>query len=144
MIKTTTNPDAETGTTTALDNLVSEVNSLNEKMEQAIIRVVKENGGFVRTTPDCDTMFGYVYNEEIGRYEERKILALTTEDNELIILFGEEYETLDGMTNDEILESEEWYTVMGGLVFENSTLVYICQTLEEHIDYMLNVEDMDE
>ena len=48
------------------------------------------------------------------------------------------------MTNDEILESEEWYTVMGGMVFENSTLVYICQTLEEHIDYMLNVEDMDE
>ena len=45
MKKKISRPDAETGTTTALDNLVSEVNSLNEKMEQAIIRVVKENGG---------------------------------------------------------------------------------------------------
>lgn len=142
----TNRPDAETGTTTALDNLVSEVNSLNDKMKQAIIKIVKENGGLVRTDdPKCDPIYGFIFNEEIAQYEDRKIIAIATyEDNELSILFGAEYETLDGMTNDEILESEEWEPVMYGMVIANATLLDICEKLEEYIDNMLNDEDIDE
>jgi hypothetical protein len=139
------NQNAETGTT-ALDNLVSEVNSLNDKMKQAIIKIVKENGGLVRTDdPKCDPIYGFIFNEEIAQYEDRKIIAIATyEDNELSILFGAEYETLDGMTNDEILESEEWEPVMYGMVIANATLLDICEKLEEYIDNMLNDEDIDE
>ena len=147
MVELIVRPDAETGSTTALSNLKREALSLNDKMEQAIIKIVKENGGLVRTdnTEDCDTIYGYVFNEGIDTYEERKILALATcEDNELSILLGEEYITLDGMTNDEILECEEWDTVMGGLVLANATLLNICEILEEYIDNMLNDEDSDE
>ena len=141
-------PDAETGTET-LGNVVEEAYSLNVKMEQAIIKVVNENGGFVRATPDCETMFGYVYNDESERIEERNILALTTlkENNRLSILFGNDYDLymLDSITKDKILESEEWY-VLGfwSDVLANATLLSICEELEEHIDYMLEVEDMDE
>lgn len=141
-------PDAETGTTT-LGNVVEEAYSLNVKMEQAIIKVVNENGGFVRATPDCEPIYGYVYNDESKRIEEYKILALTTlkENNRLSILFGNDYDLymLDSITKDKILESEEWY-VLGfwSDVLANATLLSICEKLEEHIDYMLDVEDMDE
>ena len=135
-----------TGSLTALRNLKREAFSLNDKMEQAIIKIVKENGGLVRTdNPKYDTIYGYIFNEEIGTYVERKILALATyEDNGLSILFGAKYETLDGMTNDEILESEEWEPVMAGMVIANATLLDICEKLEEYIDNMLNDEDIDE
>lgn len=124
-----------TGSTTALRNLKREVFSLNDKMEQAIIKIVKENGGLVRTdNPKYDTIYGYIFNEEIGTYIERKILALATcEDYELSILPGAEYTTLDGMTNDEILECEEWDTVMGGMVLANATLLNICEILQEYV-----------
>lgn len=137
MIEKNQNPDAETGTTTALENLLKEANSLNEKIEQAIIKVVKENGGLVRTdtTENSIPICGYVFNEESGHYEEWKILALTTfEDNALSILIGEDYEILGDMTNDEILESSEWYGVTEGLVFAAPTLACICEFLEEHLD----------
>ena len=39
-----TNANAETDSMTALDNLKKEACSLNDKMEQAIIKIVKENG----------------------------------------------------------------------------------------------------
>ena len=146
MKKKISRPDAETGSTTALDNLVSEVNSLNKKMKQAIIRVVKENGGLVRTdNPKCDPIYGFIFNEEFDQYEDRKIIAIATcEDNDLSILFGSKYITLDGMTNDDILECDEWEPVMAGMVIANATLLDICEKLEEYIDNMLNDEDIDE
>ena len=130
-------PGAATGSSTAaLENLVKENRSLNEKMEQAVIKVVKENGGLVRTddTENSMPICGYVFDEESGRYEEWKILALATSENdELKILIGAEYETLDDMTNDEILESNDWYGVMEGMVFATPTLACICEFLGEHI-----------
>lgn len=146
MIKTTMSPDAATGKTTALDNLVSEVNSLNDKMKQTIIKIVKENGGLVRTdNPKCDSIYGFIFNEEFAQYEDRKIIAIATcEDNDLSILFGPKYITLDGMTNDDILECDEWEPVMAGMVIANATLLDICEKLEEYIDNMLNDEDIDE
>lgn len=124
-----------TGSLTALRNLKREAYSLNDKMEQAIIKIVKENGGLVRTdNPQYDTIYCYIFNEGIDTYEERKILALATcEDNDLSILLGAEYTTLDGMTNDEILECEEWDTVMGGMVLANATLLNICEILQEYV-----------
>ena len=135
-----------TGSTTALDNLVSEVNSLNDKMKQEIIKIVKENGGLVRTdNPKCDPIYGFIFNEEFDQYEDRKIIAIATcEDNDLSILFGSKYITLDGMTNDDILECDEWEPVMAGMVIANATLLDICEKLEEYIDNMLNDEDIDE
>lgn len=144
-----TNQNAETGTTT-LGNVVEEAYSLNVKMEQAIIKVVNENGGFVRTTPDCEPIYGYVYNDESERIEEYKILALTTlkDNNRLSILFGNDYDMymLDSITKDKLLERKEWYLALDfwGDVLANATLLSICENLEEHIDYMLDVEDMDE
>ena len=128
-------PDAATGKTTALRNLKREAYSLNDKMEQVIIKIVKENGGLVRTdNPKYDTIYGYIFDEGIDTYVERKILALATcKDNELSILLGAEYTTLDGMTNDEILECEEWDTVMGGMVLANATLLNICEILQEYV-----------
>ena len=124
-----------TGSTTALRYLKREAFSLNDKMEQAIIKIVKENGGLVRTdNPQYDTIYGYIFNEEIGTYVERKILALATgKYNELSILPGAEYTTLGDMTNDEILECEEWDTVMGGMVLANATLLNICEILQEYV-----------
>ena len=59
------------------ENLLKESRSLNNKMEQAIIKVVKENGGLVRTDdPDYRYMdiCCYVFNDYNGHYEEKKIL----------------------------------------------------------------------
>ena len=123
-----------------------ETNSLNDKMKQTIIKIVKENGGLVRTdNPKCDPIYVFIFNEEFDQYEDRKIIAIATcEDNDLSILFGPKHITLDGMTNDDILECDEWEPVMAGMVIANATLLDICEKLEEYIDYMLDVEDMDE
>ena len=128
-------PDAATGTTTALENLLEESRSLNKKMEQAIIKVVKENGGLVRTdNPDYRYICCYIFNDYNGHYEEKKILALTTlKDDGLFILFGEDYEILGDMTNDEILESSEWCYITDDLIFIPPTLLCICELLEEYI-----------
>ena len=148
MKKNITNQNAETGTPT-LRNVVEDAYSLNDKMEQAIIKVVNENGGLVRTdNEDCQRIYGLVEDEESGRYEECQILAITTlkYDNELSVLFGNVYDKymLDGMTNDEILEcTGRWYLARGGFVLVNATLLSICENLEEHIDHMLDVEDED-
>jgi hypothetical protein len=120
------------------ENLLEETRSLNKKMEQAIIKVVKENGGLVRTdNPDYRYMdiCCYVFNDYNGHYEEKKILALTTlKDDGLYILFGEDYEILGDMTNDEILESSEWCYITDDLIFIPPTLLCICELLEEHLD----------
>lgn len=134
MTKNIQKADVETGVT-ALENLVKENHSLNKKMEQAIIKVVKENGGLVRTDdPDCFSICAYVFNNDTGHYEESKILAIaTSEDDNLSVLIGEEYETLDDMTNDEILESSDCHYITEDYIFETPTLACICEFLEEHI-----------
>lgn len=116
-------------------------------MEQAIIKVVNEHGGLIRTdNEEYGTIYGYIYNEETYRVEEHKIIALSTlEDNRLSILIGARY--VIGMAPEPILKSEEqWYLVMGfwSNVLANATLLNICETLEEYIDNMLNDEDSDE
>ena len=117
------------------ENLLEETRYLNKKIEQAIIKVVKENGGLVRNDdPDCFSICGYVFDYDTGHYEEWKILALaTSEDDELKILIGAEYETLDDMTNDEILESSDWYYITEDYIFAPPTLLCICEFLDEHI-----------
>lgn len=119
----------------AFENLLEESRSLNKKMEQAIIKVVKENGGLVRTDdPDYRYICCYIFNDYNGHYEEKKILALTTlKDDGLFILFGEDYEILGDMTNDEILESSEWCYITDDLIFIPPTLLCICELLEEYI-----------
>jgi hypothetical protein len=53
---------------------------------------------------------------------------------------------LDSITKDKLLERKEWYLALDfwGDVLANATLLSICENLEEHIDYMLAVEDLDE
>ena len=136
MKKNITNQNAETGTPT-LRNVVEDAYSLNDKMEQAIIKIVRENGGLVRTydTKHKIPIYAYVFNEESMKYEEQKILAINvSEDKYLSILIGPEYVTLDDMTNDEVVECSDWYDMNDGIIFATPTLACICEFLDDYID----------
>ena len=41
--------------------------------------------------------------------------------------------TLGGMTDDEILELDDWYTMFGGHIMSNATLYNICENIEEYL-----------
>ena len=37
------------------------------------------------------------------------------------------------MTDDEILELDDWYTMFGGHIMSNATLYNICENIEEYL-----------
>lgn len=123
-----------------LKTLVNKQLELNENMEQELCRVVANAGGLIRTDNNKDktTIYGFTMDDYYGNNVEKKILAVTNfigiEENEnLGILLGHIDETLEGMTDEEILELDEWETIFGGEILQNATLYNLCESIYEYI-----------
>lgn len=130
-----------------LIDLVSEVTDLNLKMHAAVVEVLKANGGLIRTDTyskeNKDKHLNPIYVISMDGDDEpnteKRILA--------VALFGEDEvavlpalsenayakETLDGMTDQEVLDLDTWEWVFGGYVLQNATLTSVCEGLEDYI-----------
>lgn len=115
-----------------LEKLAKEVYTLNGKMHKALVEFVKAHGNLIRTDNDDERgiIFGIVDEDNELGYQEKKINAVTTHENKLSVFF----EDVEDLTDEELEEHHQWYSVMGGMVLPNATLLALCEFLEEYVD----------
>lgn len=131
---------------TDLQQNAKAVIALNGRMHADLVEFLKEHNGFIRTDnyerrtlekDECDTMYAIISNGEEMENKEYPILA--------VALFGEDQvgilpdltygdTTILGMTDQEVLDSENWERIRGGNVLQNATLYNLCECLDEYVD----------
>lgn len=122
-----------------LEEYLSSVRKLDIQVEKQLIEIVKANGNLIRTdqTEHKDTISGFIFDEdeEIDRYIEKKVLAITVIGNQLCVLLDEFNVVLDEETTDEeLLESDDWEHITAGMMIVNATLFSICESISQYID----------
>lgn len=115
-----------------LEKLAKEVCTLNDKMHKALVEFVKAHGNLIRTDNDDerDIIFGIVDEDDEFGYQEKKITAVTTHENKLSVFF----EDVENLTDEELEEHCQWYSVTGGMVLSNATLWRLCEFIGEYVD----------
>jgi hypothetical protein len=120
-----------------LEEYLSSVRKLDLQVEKQLIEIVKANGNLIRTdqTEHKDTISGLIFDEEIDRYIDKKVLAITVIGNQLCVLLDEFNVVLDEETTDEeLLESDDWEHITAGMMIVNATFVSICEGISQYID----------
>ena len=114
-----------------------DMDKLCREMEQQLVEVVKSHGNLIKTDNAdnrCITLHTYVEDEEY-RMVEKKILALTTNEDELCILIDESNVAFAGdETDEEILGYDNWYEVFADVVLPAPTLWNLCDFLCDYIN----------
>lgn len=112
-----------------VDCLVDIITTINE--ENKLIRVDKRINmqGAFRTQ-----IYAYVFDMGLEQVTEELVSAIAVfEGNDIgVLLCGGEL-SLDSLTDEEILELDDWYTIGGGNLICNATLYNICENIEEYI-----------
>jgi hypothetical protein len=106
-------------------------------MNNILVGILKSTGKeLIRTDNDTDksTIYAFVFDDYFTNYTEKKVLAVAVFEGRYVgVLVGENNETLEGMTDDAILEMDEWYTIFGGYLLSNATLYNLCENIEEYL-----------
>lgn len=126
-----------------LKDLVKAVVKLNEQMYADIIEFLKQHNGLVRTDnaerrekemPWCDTIYTISMDGDDEPNTEKAVLA--------VALFGEDQvavlpdlgnETISGMTDQEVLDCDNWEWIKNGYTLQNATLTSICESIEQYV-----------
>lgn len=125
-----------------LELLTDVARGLNNEMHSALVEFLKEHGGFIRTDnrEGKDTMYAYIIN--IGsayNTQECAILAVALlGEDQVAILPDYTYDmstNLEGMTDEEVLSSEDWILLMGGECVVNATVYQLCECIEEYVTH---------
>ena len=120
-----------------LSNSLQAVRNINQDMNNILCGILKSTGKKLIRTDDStnkSSIYAYLFDEYFCRYEEKRVLAVTIFEGRFIgVLLIDDNITLDGMTDDEILELDDWYTMFGGLIMSNATLYNICENIEEYL-----------
>lgn len=120
-----------------LSNSIQAVMNINQDMNNILVGILKSTGKeLIRTDNDTDksTIYAFVFDDYFANYTEKKILAVAVFEGRYVgVLVGENNETLEGMTDEAILELDEWYTIFGGYLSSNGTLYNLCENIEEYL-----------
>ena len=120
-----------------LSNSLQAVRNINQDMNNILCGILKSTGKkLIRTDDNTNksSIYAYLFDEYFGRYEEKRVLAVTIFEGRFIgVLLIDDNITLDGMTDDEILELDDWHTMFGGLIMSNATLYNLCENIEEYL-----------
>ena len=120
-----------------LSNSIQAVLNLNQDMNNILVGILKSTDKkLIRTDDDTDksSIYAYLFDDYFTYYEEKRVLAVTIFEGRFIgVLLIEDDTTLDGMTDDEILELDNWYTMFGGYLLSNATLYNLCENIEEYL-----------
>ena len=120
-----------------LSNSIQAVMNINQDMNNILVGIIKSTEKeLIRTDNDTDksTIYAFVFDDYFTNYTEKKVLAVAVFEGRYVgVLVGQENETLDGMTDDAILELDEWYTIFGGYLLSNATLYNLCENIEEYL-----------
>ena len=120
-----------------LSNSLQAVRNINQDMNNILCGILKSTGKkLIRTDDNTNksSIYAYLFDEYFSRYEEKRVLAVTIFEGRFIgVLLIDDNITLDGMTDDEILELDDWHTMFGGLIMSNATLYNLCENIEEYL-----------
>ena len=120
-----------------LSNSIQAVLNINQDMNNILVGILKSTEKeLIRTDDDTDksSIYAYLFDDYFTYYEEKRVLAVTIFEGRFIgVLLIEDDTTLDGMTDDEILELDNWYTMFGGYILSNATLYNLCENIEEYL-----------
>ena len=120
-----------------LSNSIQTVMNINQDMNNILVGILKSTGKeLIRTDNNTDksSIYAYLFDDYFTYYEEKRVLAVTIFEGRFIgVLLIEDDTTLDGMTDDEILELDNWYTMFGGYILSNATLYNLCENIEEYL-----------
>jgi hypothetical protein len=120
-----------------LNNSIQAVLNINQDMNNILVGILKSTEKeLIRTDDDTDksTIYAFVFDDYFTNYTEKKVLAVAVFEGRYVgVLVGENNETLEGMTDDAILEMDEWYTIFGGYLLSNATLYNLCENIEEYL-----------
>jgi hypothetical protein len=120
-----------------LSNSIQAVLNINQDMNNILCGILKSTEKeLIRTDNDTDksTIYAFVFDDYLTNYTEKKVLAVAVFEGRYVgVLIGENNETLEGMTDEEILEMDEWYTIFGGYLSSNATLYNLCENIEEYL-----------
>lgn len=127
-----------------LKDNVKAVEELNKQMHADIVEFLKQHNGLVRTDNTerrdmglsvCNTIYTISMNSDDEPNTEKRVLA--------VALFGEDQvavlpdlsgnETILGMTDQEVLDCDNWEWIYGGYTLQNATLTSICECIEEYV-----------
>lgn len=129
---------------TKLKDNVKAVCWLNEKMHEDIVQFLKEHNGLVRTDnaerrdkelPLCDQIYTISMDGDDEPNTEKEVLAVSLDCNDQVCVLPNMsgYETILGMTDQEVLDCDNWEWIQGGYVLQNATLTSICECIEEYV-----------
>lgn len=126
-----------------LKDNVKAVVELNDKMHEDIVEFLKQHNGLVRTDnaeridkelPLCDQIYTISIDGDYEPNTEKEVLA--------VALFGEDQvavlpnlgdETISGLTDQEVLDCDNWEWIKGGYTLQNATLTSICECIEQYV-----------
>lgn len=127
-----------------LTDLVREVTDLNLKMHEDIVQFLKKHNGFVRTDnaervvknmQPCNPIYVISMNADDEPNTEKKVLAVALfgEDQVAVLPDLSDNETILGMTDQQVLDCDNWEWIFGGYVLQNATLCSICECIEQYV-----------
>ena len=127
-----------------LQDRVKEVIKLNDQMHADLVEFLKKHNGLVRTDnierrekglPFCGILYVISMNGDDEPNTEKEILAvaLIGEDQVAVLPNLSGCETINGLTDQEVLDCDNWEWIQGGYVLQNATLTSICECIEEYV-----------
>ena len=127
-----------------LKDRVKEVVELNKQMHEDIVEFLKQHNGLVRTDNTerrdmglslCDTIHTISMDGDDEPNTEKEVLAVSIDcDDQVCVLPNMNgYETILGMTDQEVLDCDNWEWIYGGYTLQNATLTSICECIEQYV-----------
>lgn len=127
-----------------LSECIQDTINLNQKMVGCLVGIIEsvnEENKLIRVDRRINIqgvyrsqIYAYVFDMGLEQVTEELVSAIAVfEDNDIgVLLCGGEI-SLDSLTDEEILELDDWYTIGGGNLICNATLYNICENIEEYI-----------
>ena len=126
-----------------LKDRVKEVVELNKQMHADIVEFLKQHNGLVRTDnaerrdkklPLCDTIYTISMDGDDEPNTEKDVLAVALiGEDQVAVLPNLGDETILGMTDQEVLDCDNWEWIYGGYTLQNATLTSIRECIEEYV-----------
>lgn len=126
-----------------LKERVKKVVELNKQMHADIVEFLKQHNGLVRTDnferidrglSVCDTIYTISMDGDDEPNTEKDVLAVALiGEDQVAVLPNLGDETILGMTDQEVLDCDNWEWIYGGYTLQNATLTSICECIEEYV-----------
>ena len=126
-----------------LKDNVKAVEELNKQMHADIVEFLKQHNGLVRTDNTerrdiglslCDTIYTISMDGDDEPNTEKAVLAVALiGEDQVAVLPDLGNETISGMTDQEVLDCDNWEWIKNGYTLQNATLTSICECIEEYV-----------